>query len=150
MRRVRKTTIIARDLHTRKATAKRQARFLKAYVRTGTILHAALAAKVDRQTHYKWMDNPRYAQAFAEAEELAIQELEREARRRALEGVREPVGFWKGKASEYVKRYSDTLLIFLLKGHRPDKYRERQEIEHKGHIASKVTIQTVDPDKAGK
>ncbi len=138
----------ARLRTTAKATAKRQAKFLTEYIRTGTILHAALAAKIHRKTHYKWLEGKRYAIAFAEAEELAIQELEREARRRALEGVSEPVGFWRGKASEYVKRYSDTLLIFLLKGHRPEKYRERQEIEHKGQIVSKVTIQTVDPDKA--
>ncbi|MBI2089924.1 MAG: hypothetical protein HYT78_14500 [Deltaproteobacteria bacterium] len=57
------------------------------------------------------------------------------------------MGFWKGKASEYVHRYSDTLLIFLLKGARREKYRERQEITHQGSIASKVVIETVDPDK---
>ena len=51
--------------------------------------------------------------------------LEREARRRAVEGVEEPVGFYKGEPSAYVRKYSDTLLIFLMKGARPDKYRDR-------------------------
>ena len=114
----------------------------------GTILHAAHAAGIDRVTHYAWLKTtPRYVAKFEEAEELAIEILEKEARRRAVSGVKEPVGFWKGKASEYVHRYSDTLLIFLLKGSRPDKYRERQEIEHKGKVASTVTVVTVDPDK---
>ncbi len=127
------------------ATAKKQVKFLRAYIRMGTILHAAHAAGIDRVTHYAWLENERYAAKFAEAEELATEILEKEARRRAVSGVREPVGFWKGKASEYVQRYSDTLLIFLLKGARPEKYRERQEIEHKGKISSSVIIETVDP-----
>ena len=29
---------------------------------------------------------------------------------------------------------SDVLLIFLLKGHRPEKYRERYQVEHAGKV----------------
>jgi hypothetical protein len=36
--------------------------------------------------------------------------------------------------------YSDTLLIFLLKGARPEKYRERADVRHSGKIdVSKLT-----------
>ena len=41
--------------------------------------------------------------------------LEAEARRRAVEGVRKPV-FYQGVICGWVGEYSDTLLIFLLKG----------------------------------
>lgn len=33
-----------------------------------------------------------------------------------------------------IRKYSDTLAIFLLKAHAPDKYRERQHIEHAGQV----------------
>ena len=35
--------------------------------------------------------------------------------------------FYKGAVCGHVRRYSDTLLMFLLKAHRPEKYRERYE-----------------------
>ena len=47
-----------------------------------------------------------------------------EARRRAVEGVEEPVGWFQGTPGGTVRKYSDTLLIFLLKGARPHKYRD--------------------------
>ena len=67
---------------------------------------------------------------FEEASEDAADSLEAEARRRAVEGVEEPVGWYKGQAGGVVRKYSDTLLIFLLKGRRPELYRER--FEHSG------------------
>jgi len=33
------------------------------------------------------------------------------------------------------RHYSDTLLIFLLKGGKPDRYKERREVFHRGTIA---------------
>ncbi len=67
------------------------------------------------------------------AEEVAADRLEAEAWRRAVEGVERPVGWYQGKPGGYVKEYSDVLLIFLLKGLRPEKYRERMEL--KGGLA---------------
>lgn len=34
-----------------------------------------------------------------------------------------------------VRKYSDTLAIFLLKAHNPDKYRENSKVELHGHLA---------------
>ncbi len=42
-----------------------------------------------------------------------------------MEGVEEPVRWYKGEAGGMVRKYSDVLLIFLLKGLRPDKYKDR-------------------------
>ena len=111
--------------------AKTQARFLAAFAMLGTISHAALETGIDRQTHYNWLkaDPEDYGKAYAEAEEMASDMLEREARRRAVDGVEEPV-FYQGQVCGRVRKMSDTLLIFLLKGARPEKYRER--FEHSG------------------
>ncbi len=51
-----------------------------------------------------------------------------------LEGVEEPVGWYKGVPGGTVRRYSDVLLMFLLKALRPEKYRERVEV--RGSLAS--------------
>ncbi|HEX6937920.1 MAG TPA: hypothetical protein VF158_00810, partial [Longimicrobiales bacterium] len=72
--------------------------------------------------------------------EQAADHLEAEARRRALEGVERKQFTQRGDpiidpatGKHYVERaYSDTLLIFLLKGARPERYRDRQQLEHVG------------------
>ncbi len=90
-------------------------------------MHAARAAKINRSTHYRWLEDLEYADAFDEAKEEAVDVLEMEARRRAVEGIDRPV-FYQGKKVGSVRSYSDTLLIFLLKGAMPEKYRERHEL----------------------
>jgi hypothetical protein len=54
--------------------------------------------------------------------EEAIGGLEDEAVRRAYEGWLKPV-FYQGRQCGAVRRYSDKLLMFLLKGWRPERYR---------------------------
>jgi hypothetical protein len=99
--------------------------FLEAFEKVATIVGAANVAGVERRTHYRWMtSDPVYAQRFARAEEAATQRLEQEARRRAMVGVEEPI-YYRGKVCGSVKKYSDVLLIFLLKARRPSVYRER-------------------------
>lgn len=103
--------------------------FLAAYAECGNVTVAAEQAGICRTQHYAWMkDDPAYAEQFATAEDMAVDRLEQEARRRAVGGVDEPV-FYQGTVVGYIKKYSDTLLIFLLKGLRPEKYRDFQAIE---------------------
>lgn len=99
--------------------------FIAAYAESGNVTLAAIAAKVDRRTHYKWLEaDPDYTDAFYEAGEAAADRLEQEARRRAVDGVERPL-MHKGEEVGTVREYSDQLLMFLLKGVRPEKYRER-------------------------
>ncbi len=114
--------------HTQTAQKRRQAAFLAAYVTCGTITHAARMAKIAKQTHYDWIASggEEYQKAFAEAEIAATDTLIKEARRRAIEGVPEPV-FYKGKEIKTVQKYSDNLLMFLMRGALPETYRERYE-----------------------
>ena len=74
-------------------------------------------------------EDPEFKTAYEAAGEEAVQVLEDEAIRRAYEGVERPVS-QGGKKVGVVQEYSDTLLIFLLKGARPNKYRDnvRQEV----------------------
>ena len=59
---------------------------------------------------------------------MAGDALEAEAIRRATEGVLKPTGWYKGEPGGYIREYSDILLIFLLKGAKPDKYAERVQV----------------------
>lgn len=85
-------------------------RFLEAYAKSGNVLASAQAAGVTRQWVYRYANaHPEFADAWHEAEQDAIDVLEAAARTRALSG-------------------SDTLIIFLLKALRPEKYRERVDV----------------------
>ena len=116
----------------RKVSPKRAA-FLVAYSEKGVIAYAAEAAKVNRRSHYRWLQDPVYAEAFAQAEEVAGETLIAEARRRAVQGVAEPV-YYLGKVVGSIQKYSDNLLMFLIKGHYPETYRENHHHEHTGSI----------------
>lgn len=109
--------------------------FLDAYGRIGVISAAARVANIDRVTHYNWMaSDSKYAEAFALKEEEAKELLEEEAHRRAVAGVDKPL-VYQGRIMTdrdgkpvTIKEYSDTMLIFLMKGAMPEKYRDRYEI----------------------
>lgn len=131
--------------HAKRATQK--GRFLAAYAEHATIDGAAKACGMGRRTHYNWLaSDEAYAAAFGDAEQAATDALEGEARRRALAGVEEPVfgslGAHMGSGVVgHIRKYSDTLLIFLLKAKRPEQFRDRYELTGKdgGPIETKVT-----------
>lgn len=116
--------------------------FLKALAETGNVSAAARKAAIHRDTAYAARPDPlaevadpeaiAFGKAWDAAIEVAIDALEEEARRRAVEGTLEPVGWYRGVQGGTVRRYSDTLLIVLLKAHRPEKYRELVRAEHTG------------------
>lgn len=131
-----------------------QAKFLAAYAACGNISTAASLAQLGRDQHYRWLKNDEgYKAKFADAHEQACESLEEEARRRAVSGVEEPVFGSGGQGVGtvqvgVVRKYSDTLLIFLMKGVMPEKYRERQSIEHSGGTTTELRIVT-DPNWYG-
>ena len=117
----------------------KQRAFLAAFAELGSLRGAALAAKVARRSHYYWLAQLHYAAVFGNAREEAVDHLAAEARRRAVEGVEVPV-FYQGQPcyeNEFdpqtgqmrttnkpltVRKYSDTLLMFLAKVLMPEKY----------------------------
>lgn len=152
---------VARTTHN---TARQKKAFLEAYADTANVTAAAIAAGVGRRTHYDWLeDDEQYAADFQQAGEQAVDLLELEARRRGAEGVDEPVihqgqlcGRWVNDKGETVqpdapgatmipltiKRYSDTLLIFLMKGARPEKYRDNSKMVVTGADGGPVKTET--------
>ncbi len=120
---------------------------LAALAETGNVSKAAEAAGVGRTTHYLWArEDPEYARAADSAMETAADVLEEEARRRAHDGVDEPV-FYQGEVCGTVRKYSDTLLIFLLKGAKPDKYRERTSVVVEDPVKALAKLLGVQPEE---
>ncbi len=114
-----------------KLTRELQKRFLEALADTGSVSTAAAVAGTSRTRVYELRRaDPTFASAWQEAEDIAADRLEDEARRRALEGVPELL-VSAGKLVRddqgqpiTVRRYSDNLLLALLRAHRPPR-RER-------------------------
>lgn len=134
--------------------------FLAALRMTGNVSEACRQARTFTAYAYTLRkNNPEFAAAWADAMDEAVDSLEKEAWRRAREGVSEPImyqgepcGVWVNRAGQRVEqgtpgamfmplmthRYSDTLLIFLLKGNRPEKYRDNVRVVQAGDPAAPV------------
>jgi len=127
--------------------------YLQALSLAGNHTAACQAAGIERTTPYSLIKNDAgFAEARKEALDQAADLLVLEARRRAKDGVDEPViwqgqlsGTWLDAAGQVVapetpgatlvpltvKKYSDSLLMFLIKKERPE-YRERASVEVTG------------------
>ena len=126
----RNTFCVTEDTRTATAidTSRHQKRFLECFAACRSVLRAARAAKLNRQSHYWWLkEDPTYRARFEAACERVAQMLEDEAVRRAHDGVRRAVRY-KGKVVGYEMEYSDRLLELLLKAHNPEKYTERSKV----------------------
>lgn len=142
--------------------------FLAAYVRLANVSKAAKAAKIERALHYRWLEeDPDYPKQFQAAQREAAQVLEDEAIRRAHEGINKPL-VYKGQFTyktrpkrnadgsivqengktvyeEYgaplaVREYSDGMLMFLLRGFMPGKYRENSSVELSGPGGGSIPV----------
>jgi len=123
---------------TARNTQRRKTKFLEAYKLAGTASEAARLTGIPRDTHKEWLrKSETYRQAFQEADDAATEVLEKEALRRAVEGREETV-YFNGQPCGTVRKYSDVLLIFLLKAKRPDVYRERYD----ARITANMNVQS--------
>jgi hypothetical protein len=110
-------------------TSRQRARFLGHLAETANVTASAIIAGFDRRTAYEHrIIDAEFAAAWEDALDQATDTLEAEARRRALEGCREPVVnkdglvYDENQVPMYVQKYSDTLMITLLKAHRPSRF----------------------------
>ncbi len=113
-------------VHTKSLVAARKRKvFLKVLAKTGCVSASAKACGYqDTSTLQAFRrDNDDFADEWADAADAGADVLIEEARRRAVDGVLDPV-FFKGAIVGHVRKYSDPLLQMLLRGARPDTYRE--------------------------
>lgn len=107
-----------------KAMTRRQRKFLDALSVIGTVTGAAKAAGVDQSLPYKWRKQDA---AFREAwDSLADQVgtvIESALVERVVNGVEEPLTY-QGQIFGYVKRFDNSTGVALLRGMKPEKYRE--------------------------
>lgn len=122
-------------------TPHNRAKFLAALRQCPNIGEACQAAGIGRRTVYEWReDDEDFAKEWEDAVQDGVDVLEKEMWRRGVEGYEEPV-FFQGQSVESVRKYSDSLAMFLAKGHRPEKYRERHDVSSKGEaIKSQVVL----------
>lgn len=105
----------------------RKRAFLAKLAETGRVRPAAGEAGIPTSTLYGWRrKDPDFARAWTDALDHGADLLEDEAVRRALDGTERPV-FYGGARIGEVREYSDSLLMFLLKARRPQRFKERGE-----------------------
>jgi hypothetical protein len=94
----------------------------------GNVSKAAQAAKISRSVAYiHKAKDADFSQAWDNINEAVADAMEQEMYRRAVKGVQEPV-FYKGDMIAKIRKFSDRLLEFGLKGKRPEVYRERFDV----------------------
>lgn len=106
--------------------------FLAAYRKTCNITAAAKAAGIGPRQHYRWLEQyPKYKEAFEKATVVAADYLESVAVKRATVGWQEPI-FYQGVECGRVRRFDGGLMQFLLRGAKPEKYRQTAEVTGPG------------------
>lgn len=130
--------------------------FIEELARTGNVTAAARTAgwKYPTVAEMYRKEDPDFDLAWSDAQKQANDALVAEARRRAMEGVQEPV-FFKGEIVGSITKYSDKLLEVLLKGEMPEKFGNTpaQETEQSGVLLiprspDTVTIEDWEADAA--
>lgn len=112
--------------------------FLEGLATTASVTAACEIAKIGRTSAYAWRDaDPAFAAAWEAALVRGTDALEDEAIRRARLGVDEPV-FYQGDECGTVTKYSDTLLIFMLKARRPEVFREQIAVTHTVNVVDRL------------
>lgn len=120
--------------------------FLDVYTETCSVSAGVKAAKVAHSTIYYWLNNDAYRQCYAVAKQIVADKLEDALADRAIKGREEAI-YYKGEfvANKYVP--SDLASIFMLKGLRPDKYRERQTVDIVTHLRTVAEQEGLDANE---
>lgn len=114
-------------LPTRRVAAmnRRKRRFLNLYAELGSVAKACKAASIkDAGQVYEWRKNdPDFAKAWSELAERLGDVVEGALFDRAVNGVERTI-YFKGEPVGVERQYSDAGAMALLRGLKPDRYRE--------------------------
>lgn len=99
--------------------------FFEQLAKSGNIGKALEVVAISRiELYRRETQDPEFKKIFEEARSLGISAMEDEAQRRAVDGVSEPI-FFQGLQIATVQKFSDQLLMFLLRGRKPEVFKER-------------------------
>lgn len=122
--------------------------FLDALSESPNVAAAASAAHVNRPYVYEARKNDiDFASAWDNAINVSLDNAEGEMYRRAVSGFDKPV-FYQGEECGLVREHSDSLLMFLLKAHRPEKYRETIQQQLTGADGGAIEISDIEAIRA--
>lgn len=129
----------------KKWNAKQKGKFLKTLTETCNVSAACRMIKVSRSQAYTLRDNEeKFKNAWDDAIEEATDYLEAEARRRAMEGDMVPLIHQGKQVTDkedepmFMRKYSNSLMTLLLKGRRPDVFKDRLEAKHSVSIEDEL------------
>jgi len=123
-----------------------QLAFLSAYSILGNVTQSAKCVDIHPGTVSTWKrEHEKFDEYYKMADTAHSHYLQSEAQRRAVEGIKEPV-FYKGEIVGHKTKYSDNLLMFLMKGKDPERYRDNARIEVTGDGGGPIQIEFKPPD----
>lgn len=112
--------------------AEKKAKFLELYMETGRVDLATKQLGVGYQYPYFWAKtDDKFKADWHDARAVVGQRVEDGAYRRAVTGTLKPV-YQRGMLVGTVREWSDSLTITLLKGLKPEVYRERVDLQSSG------------------
>jgi len=106
---------------------------LEVFLEVGSFKETCRQTGITYTTWKEWHKDPDFQGLLEEAQADVCVKLEREAMRRAVDGVDEPV-FYKGKEVATKKKHSDYLLGVLLQANMPQKYRQNVSVDQTGDL----------------
>jgi hypothetical protein len=139
---------------TKAQTAQQKKAFLAAFAALGIVSTAARSAGADRRAVYRWLEHDEaFTLEYRQAELDACDVLVHAAVKRAVQGVPHETRQYdrQGKLidTNLETRYSDSLLMFLIKKRDPS-YRETYKHEHSGPAGEPIRqqheVRTIDYD----
>ena len=117
-----------------KKTPEKEAEFLARLRDTANVTRSCEECGLTRSSVYEWREDDKdFADAWDKAVDIGSDALEDEAIRRAHQGTLKPV-FHQGQECGAIREYSDTLMIFMLKARRPERFRERSSVDLSGGL----------------
>ena len=112
-----------------KVTPQQWGKFLSMLAQTANLLKSAEYAGISTSIVYKRRkSDPEFKEQYDEAWQAGYEILEGECARRAFEGYDQPV-FQQGMQVGVIRQYSDALAMFLMKGNKPMKFKDRASSE---------------------
>jgi hypothetical protein len=115
--------------------------FLEQLRETGNVCKSYRAAGIRaRSWVYERRADPEFARRWDEALADWADGIEAEAYRRAVTGTEKPLSHKGELTGDTVREYSDQVLIVLLRGAKPEKYRETVAHRHGGPDGGPIPV----------